>query len=133
MSARNVALARSGYEAVARGDLDVIRDLLAPDVKWHAGDPSAPAACHNRQDALMFMRRVIDGGWVGRMVDVIDAGERVVVVMQPVPAGGKTPPLRANVTTFREGRVVEMVAYESPEAALAVVGMGDGSGVRGRR
>ncbi|HEY6397612.1 MAG TPA: hypothetical protein VIX82_09185 [Solirubrobacteraceae bacterium] len=27
--------------------------------------------------------------------------------------------LRANLTTFRDGKVTEMVAFESPEAALA--------------
>ena len=29
--------------------------------------------------------------------------------------------LRANVTTFRSGKVVEIVSHESPEAALAAV------------
>jgi hypothetical protein len=30
--------------------------------------------------------------------------------------------LRANLTTFRDGKIVEMVAHESPEAALAAAG-----------
>jgi len=52
-------------------------------------------------------------------VDVVDAGsDRVVVVLQP--AGG---PRRANVTTFRDDRVVEIVAYESPGQALAAAGL----------
>ena len=117
----NVELVRRGYEEVARGNLQAIGDLLAPDVKWHGGDPSAAGACRNRNEALAFMRAAKDRGGIGELVDVIDAGDRVVVVMQPPAAGGALPPLRANVTTLRDGRVVEMVAYTSPEAALAAI------------
>jgi ketosteroid isomerase-like protein len=123
MSAVNVELARRGYEAVARGDLDVISDLLAPDVKWHGGDASAGGACQNRHQALKFMRVAIGRGGVGQLVEVIDAGDRIVVVLQPPSSGSTTPPLRANLTTFRDGKVVEMVAYESPGAGLAAAGI----------
>ena len=119
MSEANVEIARRGYEAVARGDLDAIRDLLDPNVKWHGGDESAPEACHNSDDVLEFMRRALRVGGVGQLVEVIDAGDQVVVVMGLPSPEGKEPELRANVTTFRNGKVVEMVAYESPEAALA--------------
>jgi ketosteroid isomerase-like protein len=51
MRESHVELARRGYEAALRGDLDVISGLLDPDVTWHGGDASAPGACHNRQQA----------------------------------------------------------------------------------
>jgi ketosteroid isomerase-like protein len=123
MSRENVELARAGYEAVARGDLDRVAGLLAPDVRWHGGDPSAEGACHNREQALEFMRAAAGRGVIGRLIDVIDAGDQVVVVMQPRGLGGEQAPVRANITTFRNGRVVEMVAYESPEAAMAAAGL----------
>ena len=48
------------------------------------------------------------------LVDVVEAGDKVVVIMRPQDAGdqGEEPasPV-ANVTTFRDGKVVEMVAY----------------------
>ena len=44
MSESNVELARGGYEAIMRGDLDAIGELLDPDVKWHGGDPCDTAA-----------------------------------------------------------------------------------------
>ena len=46
---------------------------------------------------------------------MIEAGDQVVVVLKP--HGADEP--RANLTTFRDGKVVEMVAFESPEDALA--------------
>lgn len=122
MSTANVEIARRGFEAIARGDLGAIGELLDDEVKWHGGDPSAPYACHNRDQAIAFMRAAIDRRGVGQLVDAIDAGDRVVVVLRPPSASG-TAPLRANVTTFRAGKVVEMVSYESPAEALAAAGV----------
>jgi ketosteroid isomerase-like protein len=116
MSRENVELARAGYEAVARGDLDFVAGLLDPDVRWHGGDPSADGACHGREQTLAFMRAAAARG-------VIGAGDQVVVVMQPRALGGQQAPVRANITTFRGGRVVEMVAYESPQAAMSAAGV----------
>jgi ketosteroid isomerase-like protein len=122
MAETNVELARRGYEAVMRGDFDTIRDLMDPDLKWHAGDPSAKYACRNREEALQFMQRAQRRG-PGELLDVIDAGDKVVVIMRP-PADETGPPaLTANVTTFRAGKVVEMVHYPDPQDALAAVGV----------
>lgn len=115
VSGSNVELARLGYEAVVAGDLETLREFFADDVKWHGGDPSAPGACTNRSQALEFIGRARADGRVGELVDVIEAGDQVVAVMRPPGADA----LRANLTTFRDGKVVEMVAFESPEAALA--------------
>ena len=62
MTESNVELARSGYEAIMRGDLDAVRDLLDPDVKWHGGDPAD--GCQNRKQTLEWMRR----NWTRRKV-----------------------------------------------------------------
>lgn len=113
MSAADAQAARRGFVAATQGDLAAIEDLLDPDVKWHGGDPAS--GCQNRDEAIHFMREALDTGFEAELVDVIDAGEQVVVVLQP--AGAPSP--RANLTTFRDGKVVEMVAFESPEDALA--------------
>ncbi len=117
-------LVRRGYEAVARGDLAEIAPLLDPDVKWHGGDRSAPDVCGSREQVLQYMRRWRERGEVPELVEIIEAGDNVVVIMRPPPpAGEEIGPLRANLTTFRAGKVVEMVHYEDPKDALAAAGL----------
>ena len=122
MTAENVELARRGFEAVERDELESLRELLDPDVQWHGGDPSADGACHTSDEVIEFIRQARVRGAIGRLVDVIDCGERVVVILQPPAPAGAHVPRRANLTTFRDGKVVEMVAFESPEAALEAAG-----------
>jgi ketosteroid isomerase-like protein len=124
MSEANVELARQGYEAALRGDLETIAGMLAADVSWHGGDPSASAACRNRSEVLDVMRRAGGRAGIGELVDVVDAGEKVVVIMRPrTSEGGEQAGLIANLTTFRDGLVVEMVHYPNPEDALAAAGV----------
>jgi ketosteroid isomerase-like protein len=119
VSDQNVESARLGYEAISRGDFAVIAELLAPDVAWHGGNPRAKGACRNRKQVLEFMRQAHERGGIGELIDVIDVGsEQVVVVLRPAAADGESH-LRANLTTFDDGKVVEMVAHESPDSALA--------------
>ncbi|HEY1597431.1 MAG TPA: nuclear transport factor 2 family protein [Thermoleophilaceae bacterium] len=114
MTPSNADTVRQGFEAVTHGDLGAITELLDPDVKWHGGDPAS--GCQNKDEALHLIEQALANGRVGELVDVIEAaGGQVVVVMRPP---GQTD-LRANLSTFRDGKVVEMVAYESPEDALA--------------
>src|SRR3954468_24328122 len=120
MAESNADLARRGFDAALRGDLEALGALLDPAVSWHGGDRSGPGACQNRSQALAFMRQsdVVGGGrW--ELVDVVAAGEKVVVIMRP-PCDAATPaPTVANVASFREGKVIEMVHYADSDDALA--------------
>jgi ketosteroid isomerase-like protein len=123
MGETNAELARRGFEAARRGDLETIAGMLAPDVRWHGGDPSAPEACRDRKEALEVMRRAGGEDGLGELVDVVEAGEKVVVIMRPASAeNGEPGGLVANLTTFRDGKAIEMVHYPNPEDALAAAG-----------
>jgi ketosteroid isomerase-like protein len=130
MSAENVQLARRGYEAMLHNDLEAIAELLAPEVKWHGGDPNAEGACRNRGEALGFMRQARGRGRLGELVDVVDAGDRVVVILRRgrgAPNGGPGE-IVANLTTIRDGQVVEMVHYADPADALSAAGVASKAG-----
>jgi len=118
----NAELARRGYQAIMRGDLDAIRELLDPDVKWHGGDPSD--GCQNRKQTLEWMRQnwLRRGAPPGELVEMLDAGDKVVVIMRRTGDDGE-PELVANLTTFRDGKVVEMVHYPNPDDARAAAGL----------
>jgi hypothetical protein len=60
---------------------------------------------------------------VGDLIDVIDAGEQVVVIMRSRDEKGPGPRLTANVTRFRGGKAIEIVHYPDPEDALAAAGV----------
>ena len=60
------------------------------------------------------------------LVDVLGAGDRVVAIMQPPPTAEDPAPRRtANLATFRDGKVVEMVHYDDAADALAALGSPD--------
>ena len=122
MSAELVETARRGYEAARRGDLDTMRELLDPDVKWYGAGASTDSGCQNRKQALQWMGRGRRQGPIGELVDVIDAGERVVVIMRRTGENGQ-PELVANLTTFRGGKVIEMVHYPDPDEARRAAGV----------
>ena len=123
MTETNVELARRGFDAALSGDLDAIREFLDPDVKWHGGDPSAAGACHNREQALEFMRQSRSRSRLGELIDVVDAGDKVVVIMRPPSEAGEQAAPSANLTTFRDGKAIEMVHYPNPEDALTAAGV----------
>jgi ketosteroid isomerase-like protein len=68
---------------------------------------------------MEFMRQARSRRGIGELVDVVDAGDRVVVIMRPESEDGEQAALSANVTTFRDGKAVEMVHFPNPEDALA--------------
>jgi ketosteroid isomerase-like protein len=124
----NADIAIAGLNAIARGDFDAISDLLDPDVKWHAGDPDADYACHNRNQALAWMRsRPQRGaGPIPELVGVHEVGDRVLVIMQPLPSDEDPEPQRtANLSTFRDGKVIEMVHYDDADDGLAALASTD--------
>lgn len=119
----NAEIARQGFAAIARGDYDRITEFLDPDVRWHGGNPAD--GCQNRQQTLAWIRGRAErkGEPLPELVDVVESGDRVVVIMQPHPSGEDPQPRRvANLTTFRDGKVVEMVHYDDAADALAALG-----------
>jgi len=134
MAAADVELLRRAWAAFARGDVKTAAEALDPQVRWYGSDAEAPDdGCHNREEALAFIRRALDDGVTAEAIDFRDAGDRVVVVLQThqPPGWGERPEPHGEVVTVRNGRVVEMVVHPNVVEALAAAGLQPAPG-RGR-
>jgi ketosteroid isomerase-like protein len=69
------------------------------------------------------MRRARSRRGVGELVDIVDPGEKVVVDHRPPSSGDEPAALSANLTTFRDGKAIEMVHYPNPKDALVAAGV----------
>jgi hypothetical protein len=69
------------------------------------------------------MRQARQSGPLAELIELVDAGVKVVVILRPRAIGGEQPDPVANVTTFRDGKVVEMVHFPNPADALAAAGV----------
>jgi ketosteroid isomerase-like protein len=133
---KNEQLARHGHEALMRGELEVLEELMAPDLSWYWWE-RGPWDCHSRDEALEVIKERREQNAIGELREVTDMGEgRVLVVtgLRPdselsatdrgLPEGHEET---ANITTIRDGKVVAMQAYRSrAEAIEAIREGGDG-------
>jgi ketosteroid isomerase-like protein len=122
---------RKAWDAFSGGDVAAVAGVLDPGVRWYgAGDPDADGACHNRDEAMAFIRRAAGDGVSGELLDLRDVGgDRVVAVIQArnPPEWGEAPAPHGELITIRDGKITEMVVYPSVEDALAAAGLGSGT------
>jgi uncharacterized protein len=82
--ARNVELARSGYDAFARGDIPGVLGLMDPAIVWHEAESLPYGGVHRGPDAILqnvFMGLGRDWApFSATPQQYIDAGNRVVVL-----------------------------------------------------
>lgn len=82
----NALLARRAWDAIARGDSDALRALLAPDLVWNATAQGTPwFGIHQGADAAIDMlARVGEATDVfdAELVDVLASDERALVLFR---------------------------------------------------
>ena len=131
---KNEQLARDGYEALMRGELEVIEDLMAPDLTWHWWK-HGPWDCHSRAEALEVIRDRMGQDAIGELREVTDLGEDRVLVVMGVRTNSAVTVAdlglsegheeTANVVTFRDGKVVAMQDYRTRAEALEAIQEGE--------
>jgi ketosteroid isomerase-like protein len=121
MASQDIDLLRTAWEAFAAGDLEAATAALDPNVRWYGVDePDADGSCHNRDEALAFLQRTLADGVTAELLELREAGDRIVSVVQTyVPAEwGEQPPPHGEVVTVRNGKIVEIVVYPTIDEAL---------------
>jgi ketosteroid isomerase-like protein len=135
---KNEQLAREGYEALMRGEVEVVKNLLAPDLTWHWWE-HGPWDCHSREDAIAVIRDRLDQRAVGELTEVTEVEpDQVLVVSRTRPDSEVRPEdlglapdhlETANLITFSDGKVVAMHDYRTKAEAIEAV---QGGGREGR-
>jgi ketosteroid isomerase-like protein len=126
MAGANVETLRRGYDALNRGDLSVVLELLDPDIEWHEPAPSPDAGTHRGRDSferfLRGWRESFDGFRV-EPEQVVERGDELVAVVRQTGTGRSSGlPVEtrlAHVWTVANGRAIRWEAVPDAEAALA--------------
>lgn len=129
MSQANIERVKEGFAAHNRGDLDFLVELYAPDAVFE----TLLLGTHHGNEAIRLIyeenRRTM-AGYDVVPVELIDAGDKVVAVVQTEGAGQVSQIALddrfAFVFTLRDGRVVREQAFRNREEALEAAGLSAG-------
>ena len=126
MADADVDALKRGYDALNRGDLSVVVDLLHPDLEWHEPAESPAAGTHRGRDSFEDFFR----GWIESFdefrvepEEIVQRGDKLIAVVRQRGRGrasGVEIEIRlAHVWTVADGRAVRWEAVPKPEDALA--------------
>jgi uncharacterized protein len=126
MASANVDTLERGYDALNRGDLSVVLELLDPDIEWHEPAPSPEAGAHRGRDSFeRFLQGWLESfdGFRVEPEQVVERGDELVAVVRQTGTGrgsGVQVETRlAHVWTVANGKAVRWEAVPDVEAALA--------------
>jgi ketosteroid isomerase-like protein len=113
---------RDTWDALSAGDLAPLEAALAPDARWRAVEDGS-WNCQNRVAILDTMTLQLAEGLSGRIEEVLDVADRVVVAFRPDHPRPDGWPLedgiRYVVLTLAEDKVTEMKGCADRRTALA--------------
>src|SRR5438552_645199 len=79
-STENEGIARGTYDALMRGELDVVEELLAPEVTWQWWEPG-PWDCHNRDEVVAVIRERAGQRAIGDLIEVSEVVPGKVLIV----------------------------------------------------
>ena len=137
MSEENVEIVRRLFAAVARRDTETALSLYHPEVEFDgrhhrwAEMIGAPHVVFRGHDGLRAWAREYYSSWEDlddTLEEVIDAGDQVVSIVTTRGRGrasGIEVELKRNagVWTVRDGQIVKVVWYSTPEEAFEAAGI----------
>ena len=125
MAEANVEALRRGYEALNRGDLSVVLELLHPDIEWHEPAPSPDAGSHQGRESFeRFFRGWIDSfeGFRVEPEEVVERDETLIAIVHQSgrgrTSGVEVDARLAHVWTIEGGRAVRWEAVADVDEVL---------------
>jgi len=129
MSQENVEMVRCVYDAFNREDWDAAFRDADPD--FEATFQRGPnAGTHrgreNLQARLLDARAAFDA-WLAEPVELLESGEQVVVIvknrLRPKGSSGEIEFRNGHIWTIRDGTILSLLGYPSPDDALEAAGL----------
>jgi uncharacterized protein len=121
----NVEALQRGYEALNRGDLSVVLELLDPEIEWHEPEPSPDAGTHAGRDSFeRFFRSWIDSfdGFTVEPEHVLERDDKLIAVVHQSgrgrASGVQVDARLAHVWTVKDGRAIRWEAIANVDDAL---------------
>ena len=107
----NAAIVRSAYEAMARGDMPAMAEVLDEDIIWHESTPGFEGDYRGRDQVLALMGRVMQETGVemtGMTIhDVLGSDDHTVILHEATltkAAAPSSPSTSTSTTSGTEGR-----------------------------
>ena len=132
MSQENVEIIRRAYEAGSRGDWDAGFRDAHPDCEltFEAGPQ---AGTHRGREEIVAVLADLTAGfdaWIVEPLEFAESGDQVVVVVKnrlrpKGGTGGEFEYRNGFIWTIRDGRILSVVGYPNPEAALEAAGLSE--------
>jgi ketosteroid isomerase-like protein len=130
MSQENVEIVRSAFEAFNRRDWDAAGRDLAPDVEFTTPPRGPNAGTYRGRDELRgFWQELFTAfdAWTSESEEFIESGDQVVVIvktrMRPRGSSAEIENRNGSLWTIRNGMVVSMRIFATPEDALEAAGL----------
>jgi ketosteroid isomerase-like protein len=121
----NVAALRRGYEALNRGDLSVVLELIHRDIEWHEPDPSPDAGTHTGRDSFeRFLCGWMDSfdGFKVEPEQVLERDDKLIAVVHQSgrgrASGVQVDARLAHVWTVKDGRAIRWEAVAHVDDAV---------------
>jgi ketosteroid isomerase-like protein len=130
MSEENVEIVREGIEAYTRGDLDALTQLYDPDVVFE----TLLLGTHRGKEAIRLLyeeNRKTLSGYRLDPIELIDAGDKVVAVVQVIGVGPASQIAMEDrdrfviLFTISNGRTVRQQSFRNREDALEAAGLSE--------
>ena len=130
MSQENLDLARRGYEAFARGDLDSAIEIMHPEIEAHDPPEAPDATIYRGREAVRRDWEQFSNLFEDFSIDVeksFDRGDEVVVFLRfrgrARESNAEVEAPMAHVWTIRDGKAVRLRQFLDRAEALKAAGL----------
>src|SRR5918994_233616 len=131
MSQENVEIVRRVYDAGNRNDWDAAFRDAHPEFEatFQRGPNAGTHRGRERVQAVLLDQRAAFDVWIMEPLELRESGEHVVAIvrsrLRPKGSSAEFELRNGHIWTIRDGTILSLVGFPSPEEALAAAGLSE--------